>query len=164
MEKRQELFNQEDDFEEDFCIIDNKNSYNDEEKQIYEFVDNLQQIVIEDEFSNLRNTFFEKYSGKFNKESDENSIESYQIFKEYVNKIEGFLTKELNQRIKNLNIDLVLGCLINRKDEELIDEELLEMLISFTDFCVFKDMMLDYQENKNSNLKMELSSLAGFKL
>lgn len=159
MEKRQGLFDDIDDFEEDLCIEDNGNNYSNEDKQIFEFIDNLQQIVIEDEFSDLRNSFFEKYSEYFNKDSDENSLETYEIFKSYTKEIEGFLTKELNKRIKNLNLDQVMSHLISRKDEELIDEELLEMLISFTDFCVFKEMMLDHKENKNSGLKMELSKL-----
>lgn len=58
-----------------------------------EFICILQDIVIEDEFTDIRNNFFEKYYNQFDEKTEENKLEHYDIFKEYVSTIEGYLEK-----------------------------------------------------------------------
>ena len=54
------------------------------------FIEQLQEIVIEEEFENLRNTLFEKYCGIF-EDSEENKLIYTDIFKEYVEKLETYI-------------------------------------------------------------------------
>ena len=54
------------------------------------FIEQLQEIVIEKEFENLRNTLFEKYCGIF-EDSEENKLIYTDIFKEYVEKLETYI-------------------------------------------------------------------------
>lgn len=147
--------NNENEENEDFCYENYQNDES-EEGKAFEFIDNLQQIVIEDEFSNLRNSFFEKYNKIFDSSKEENSLKAYEVFQDYVKSIEGFLSKELNKRISNLNMEEIVNYLVDHKDEELLDEELLEMLLSFNDFTVFKNMMNEYKTTKDNDLGMNL--------
>jgi hypothetical protein len=54
------------------------------------FIEKLQDIVIEEEFENLREKFCEKYSGNF-EEGEENKLIYMDIFKEYVKTVEGYI-------------------------------------------------------------------------
>lgn len=133
----------------------NKDSDGDFQKAI-EFVETLQQIVIEEDFSQLRNQFFEKYYALFDNSKEENSLETHQVFQYYCDSIESYLTKQLNSRIKNFNMEKTLEFLITHKEEEFIDEELLEMLLSFSDFSIFKNMMIDFQANKENKFGLNI--------
>ena len=130
---------------------DYDNAQTDEQKMVYEFIDQLQMLVVEEEFSNMRNSFLQKYSSKFSKKND-NPHECYDIFKSYLESIEKYFTKELHSRIKNLKIEFVIEYLINHKEEELLDEDLLELITSFSDYNVFKNMMMEYNESVDLNL------------
>jgi hypothetical protein len=52
----------------------------------------------------------------------------------------------LKKRLPNCKIDEFYKLLKTRKNE--IDEQIYDMLLSFTDFQTFKDMMLDYKACK----------------
>ena len=76
--------------------IDNEDftSYeNYESNDFDEFMNCLQDIVIEDEFMELRNDFFDKYCISFDENKEENKLEHYDIFKKYVSTIEGYLSE-----------------------------------------------------------------------
>lgn len=62
------------------------------------------------------------------------------IFKEYTDTINQYLTKNIEDRIKTHKIEKFYELLESRHNQ--IDEELLEMLISFIDFQLFKSLML----------------------
>lgn len=157
MENLNNKINNIEDDEEDFCYESyGNNNNNSEKKEIYEFIDSLEEIVIEDQFSKIRNKFFEKHYKKFDETKEENSLETYDIFKEYTSILDNYLVKELNKRIKNLDMEKVMKYLIDNKDKEILNEELLEMLLSFSDFNVFKEMMIDFKISKESNLNMNI--------
>jgi len=161
--KMEEILN--DDDEEEFCYENygdsNQLEDDSDETMVYKFVEALQEIVIQDEFYEMRNAFFKKYNNIFTEEKDENSHEAYTIFKKYVSVIEGILLKELNSRIKNFEMERVISYLQENKESEILDEELLEMLLSLNDFEIFKTMMLDYKKNLNSDLgQLELNVIS----
>jgi hypothetical protein len=56
------------------------------------FVEKLQEIVIEDEFEKLRDDFFQKYADVFDNQ-DENKLEYMDIFKKYTQIIESHIEK-----------------------------------------------------------------------
>lgn len=146
-----------DDEEEILC--ENYSDTKDDFDKALEFIDNLQQIVIEDDFSNLRNSFFEKHYKKF--DDTENQHDYYLIFEEYVKQIEGFLTSELNKRIKNFNMKETIDFLVENKDQELIDEELLEMLCSLSDYNTFKNIIMDYKSDKEFQKTNKIDCFSG---
>lgn len=146
------------DYEEEI-LCENYCDTKDDFDKAMEFIDNLQQIVIEDEFSELRNNFFEKHYKKF--DDTENKHNYYLIFEEYVKQIEGFLTNELNKRIKNFNMKETIEFLIENKDQELIDEELLEMLCSLSDYNTFKNIIIDYKSDKEFQKSNNMNNFSG---
>ena len=54
------------------------------------FIEQLQEIVIEDEFEVLRNGFFDKYCHLF-EDTEENKLIYTDIFKEYIKKLEFYI-------------------------------------------------------------------------
>ena len=140
-----------DDFEES---IVNKNS---DDYKFDCFVEKLQEIVIEDEFENLQNDFCEKYYKIF-EDKNENKLEYTEIFNKYTKLIENYLEKNLIKRVPQFNINDFYKMLESKKFK--IDEQLLDILISFADFQNFKQLMLDYKhkkENKNDILFLGLN-------
>ena len=140
-----------DDFEES---IVNKNS---DDYKFDCFVEKLQEIVIEDEFENLQNDFCEKYYKIF-EDKNENKLEYTEIFNKYTKLIENYLEKNLIKRVPQFNVNDFYKMLESKKFK--IDEQLLDILISFADFQNFKQLMLDYKhkkENKNDILFLGLN-------
>ena len=94
-------------------------------------------------------------------EKEENKLSYMNIFKEYTKTIESYIEKvNLIGRIKNLfqnlskrlpqyKVEDFFKLLKSRRND--IDEMLLDMLLSFTDFNLFKEMMLDYKNSKSEN-------------
>ena len=110
------------------------------------FIEKLQEIVIEDQFEKMQNDFLEKYYKEF-EDKNENKLIYTQIFKEYTALTEKYIETNLIKRLPKYNIDDFYKLLEKRKKQ--IDEQLLDTLLSFTDFQTFKEMMLDYKARKN---------------
>lgn len=97
----------------------------------------------------MQEEFFKKYCQEF-EEADENKLIYTTIFKEYTKKTESyieevrvFIIKNLKIRLPQYKLEDFYKLLKTRKNE--VDEQLLEMLLSFSDFQIFKEMMLDYK-------------------
>jgi hypothetical protein len=56
------------------------------------FVEALQEIAIDDNFTNLKEDFFDKYCSEF-EDNDENKLCYMTIFKKYTETMENYLTK-----------------------------------------------------------------------
>lgn len=63
----------------------------------------------------------------------------------------------MSKRLPHYRVEDFFKLLKSRTDQ--IDEQLYEMLLSFTDFNLFKEMMLDYKKSKS-----EKNSFQGFSL
>ena len=114
------------------------------------FVEALQDIVIEEEFEKMQNDFCEKYYRVF-EDKDENKLEYTKIFNEYTKKTEEFLEKNLKKRVTQYKIDDFYKMLESKKFK--MDEQLLDTLLDFSDFNNFKEMMLNYKRSKINNKK-----------
>mmetsp|Transcript_24498 Transcript_24498/g.37992 ORF Transcript_24498/g.37992 Transcript_24498/m.37992 type:complete len:160 (-) Transcript_24498:11-490(-) len=62
------------------------------------------------------------------------------VFKEYEKHVEGYLMERMAAEIPDFNMDYFSKELVTRKDE--IDEQIMDFLLSFSDFMQFKEMML----------------------
>ena len=111
----------------------------------------MQEIVIEKEFEKTQCEFLDKYCNEF-EEKVENKLIYTDIFKQYTKLTEKYLEQKLIEKLPQYKIDDFYKLLEKRKHQ--IDDQLLDILISFTDFQAFKEMILDYKKSKtqHSNL------------
>jgi ADP-ribosylation factor-like protein 2-binding protein len=72
--------------------------------------------------------------------TEENKLVYMTIFKQYVDTTEQYITDKLNEAIQGFSMERFMGQLKTRKDE--IDEPLMDLLLSLSEFESFKEMML----------------------
>ncbi|CAH3141866.1 unnamed protein product [Porites lobata] len=118
-------------------------------------VGHIEDIVMEERFQTMQRDFKEKYYHHFTDE-EENKLIYMDIFKEYVSQIEHYIQDELKKRIPGFSMEEFSKSLERRHDQ--IGGDILEMLLSFTDFLAFKQMFLDYKAAKEGT-GMDLSDL-----
>ena len=72
--------------------------------------------------------------------TEENKLIYMDVFKEYTETIETYLNQKLEQAIHDFSMERFILMLDERKDE--IDEPLMDLLLSFSEFESFKESML----------------------
>ena len=72
--------------------------------------------------------------------TEENKLIYMDIFKKYTDSIEKYIEKRLAEEIPGFKMEVFGQQLKKRKDE--IDEQIMDLLLSFSDFAAFKEMML----------------------
>ena len=72
--------------------------------------------------------------------TEENKLVYTTIFKEYTNTIEAYLTQQLTKAVPDFSMERFIALLKDRKDE--IEEPIMDLLLSFSEFESFKEMML----------------------
>ena len=127
--------------DEDFEIYDS-GKHNEEDDRFDEVVGQLQEILIDPKFSKLQKQFCEKYCMQF-EPTEENKLIYMTIFKDYTDQIENHITKKLEETVEGFSMETFLEQLQTRKDE--IDEPLMDLLLSFSEFESFKEMMLFFR-------------------
>jgi ADP-ribosylation factor 2-binding protein len=100
-------------------------------------VGRLEDIVMSHEFSAIQDRFVQSYCSEFTDE-EENKLIYMDIFQKYQSEIE----KYIETRLKDVDMKQFTRMLMQRQNE--IDGPLFEMLLSFSDFHVFKELMLSY--------------------
>ncbi|KAI7802240.1 ADP-ribosylation factor-like protein 2-binding protein [Triplophysa rosa] len=127
--------------EEDFGI--SKSSDADAEFDM--IIGNIEDIIMEDEFQHLQQSFMEKYYPEFD-DSEENKLSYTPIFNEYIETLEKHLEQQLIERIPGFTMDAFTVSLKQHKDE--VSGDILDILLTFTDFIAFKEMFIDYRAEK----------------
>jgi ADP-ribosylation factor 2-binding protein len=100
-------------------------------------VGRLEEIVMSEEFTMLQERFVKTYSGEFTSD-EENKLIYMEIFQKYQNEIENYIERKL----ADVDMNHFMSMLKYRQHE--IDGPLFEMLLSFSDFQVFKELMISY--------------------
>lgn len=118
-------------------------------------VGHIEDIIFEERFQTLQHDFKEKYYHHFTDE-EENKLIYMDIFKEYVALLENYIQEELKRRIPGFSMEDFTKSLENRQDQ--IGGDILDMLLSFTDFMAFKEMFLEYKSTKEGT-GMDFSDL-----
>jgi ADP-ribosylation factor 2-binding protein len=113
-------------------------------------VGHIEDIIVSQEFQDVQNEFMEKHYHHF-EDVEENKLIYTDIFEKYTALVEKVIEDELKKRIRDFQMDHFLKGLESRKGE--IDEEISDMLLSFTDFMAFKQLMLDFKKVKSLCLK-----------
>eukprot|EP01017_Pseudomicrothorax_dubius_P014500 TRINITY_DN1690_c0_g1_i1.p1 TRINITY_DN1690_c0_g1~~TRINITY_DN1690_c0_g1_i1.p1 ORF type:complete len:178 (-),score=65.56 TRINITY_DN1690_c0_g1_i1:184-717(-) len=109
---------------------------NREDDEFDEIVGKLQDIVIEPTFEDLQKKFLDQNCEIF-QEGEENKMEYMVAFKNYQKTVESYLEKRLKEELRNFEMSKFFKLLEPRSDQ--IDDQLLDMLISFTDYQLFKE-------------------------
>ena len=123
--------------EEDFEITAGGQNEGDDKFDMYVGV--LQDILLDPDFEKMTKNFTHKYCMEF-EATEENKLCYMNIFKEYQDTIEGHLMNSLKDNIPDFSMDYFSTELKQRKDE--IDEQIMDLLLSFSDFAQFKEMMI----------------------
>ncbi|XP_038149892.1 ADP-ribosylation factor-like protein 2-binding protein [Cyprinodon tularosa] len=103
------------------------------------------EIMMEEDFQHLKQRFMDQYYQEFD-ESDENKLSYTSIFNEYVDLLEKPLEQYLMTRIPGFNMNTFTKMLMQHKEE--VPNDVLDMLLTFTDFLGFKEMFLEYRATK----------------
>ena len=94
---------------------------------------------MDEDFSAMQKAFFNKNCMQF-EASEENKLVYTSIFKQYQETTEAHLMTVLAREIEDFSMETFMDQLTTRKDE--IDEPLMDLLLSFSEFEQFKEMML----------------------
>jgi len=107
----------------------------------------LEEIVMEEGFVNLQEQFFEDNCVHF-EDDEENRLIYTDIFNRYTENLEKYLENRLAQEVQNFSME-EFGQLLSENQDQ-IDEQILEMLLSFSEFTAFKELITDYKKNNFS--------------
>ncbi|XP_055790276.1 ADP-ribosylation factor-like protein 2-binding protein isoform X3 [Salvelinus fontinalis] len=108
-------------------------------------IGSIEDIIMEDDFQHLQQSFMEKHYLEFD-DSEENKLTYIPIFNEYIEKLEKRLEQQLMERIPCFNMSTFNHLLKQHKDE--VSGDIFDMLLSFTDFMAFKEMLIDYRAER----------------
>merc|ERR1711963_1173221 len=108
-------------------------------------IGHIEDIVMEEPFQSLQNGFLEKHYLEF-EDTEENKFCYTDIHKEYVSLIETYLDAELKKRMPDFSMPNFFKELNERKNE--LEGEIFEILMTFSDFMAFKEMVLDFRADK----------------
>jgi len=132
-------------------------SVDDDEKRFNLVVGHVEDILMDANFTQLLNKFMEKHWLEFD-DSEENKLVYTNIFKEYLETIEKYLEEQLLKKMPNFCMEHFEEDLRHR--EKNLEGEVFEVLETFTDFCAFKSMFLDYKlmkEGRTADFSLDLN-------
>jgi len=119
---------------------------NDEANYFDNVIGEIEDIIMDDSFRALERAFVERHYAQFCPPADgsENSLEWTELFQQYGRLVEGHLDLQLRQRLPDFTMDAFLAQMAERRDE--LDGDIFDLLLSFSDFTHFKEMMVDYRK------------------
>ena len=104
-------------------------------------VGRLEEIVMSHEFNGIHEEFLKKNCFEFTP-GEENKLVYMEIFQKYQNEVE----KYIGEKLRDVKMDQFFEILMRRQNE--IDGPLFEMMLSLSDFQVFKDLMISYNSGE----------------
>jgi ADP-ribosylation factor 2-binding protein len=105
----------------------------------------IEDLIMDEEFRLIQQTFLTKYAHEFDPELDENKLIYTDIHKEYLKIIEDFVLNKIKRCQPDFNLELFMKQLESRQEE--LEGEIFEFLLTFTDFLAFKEWMLDHRRS-----------------
>ena len=116
-------------------------------------------MLISDEFQDEVDCFVEKNCDLFEDE-EENKMEYQELFLQYGKKVETIIDKSINENLPMCTAAELMALIPERK--ELIDEEIYDTLLAFTDFNEFKQMMLETKRGKTLQMDIKIEKLGKY--
>eukprot|EP00826_Nyctotherus_ovalis_P060746 TRINITY_DN8556_c0_g1_i3.p2 TRINITY_DN8556_c0_g1~~TRINITY_DN8556_c0_g1_i3.p2 ORF type:complete len:135 (+),score=50.85 TRINITY_DN8556_c0_g1_i3:138-542(+) len=90
----------------------------------------------------MQQKFFDSHCGEF-EDTEENKLAYTEIFREYKESIERFIEEKLEEVVKGFKMGEFLKLLEKRVGQ--VDDHLADTLLSFTDFMIFKQLILEHK-------------------
>ncbi|KAI6650196.1 ADP-ribosylation factor-like protein 2-binding protein [Oopsacas minuta] len=115
----------------------------------------IEDLLVSNKFSELQNKFFERYYTCFDY-GEENKLNYMDIFQQYQSTVEGYIEQELLSQVPDFSMEWMFKMLSSQQD--YVDMGIIEILNSFTDFLLFKELMLRYKGEKEGK-GLDLSDL-----
>ena len=112
---------------------------NENDNNFDQIVGVLQEILLEPDFETMLKKFKDDNCMQF-EATEENKLCYMDIFKKYQETIETYLSRRLTEEITDFKMEDFMESLKDRKDE--IDEQIMDLLLSFSEFEMFKEEML----------------------
>lgn len=129
-------------YEEDLAL----SSPRSESEEIFdEIIGHIEDIIMDDAFQALQSNFMEQNYEEF-EDAEENKFIYTDIHQNYIQSLEHFMEQELASRIPGFSMESFLSHLSRQRKD--LEGEIFEMLLTFTDFEAFKEMMVDYRNEK----------------
>ena len=126
-----------DDGDEEFAITNSGG--NEDDDHFDHVVGCLQEIILDPEFDRMQKQFGVENCMQF-EATEENKLVYTTIFNAYQNSIEAHINQQLENAIAGFSMERFASLLDTRKDQ--IEEQIYDLLLSFSDFESFKEMML----------------------
>ncbi|XP_044751018.1 ADP-ribosylation factor-like protein 2-binding protein [Coccinella septempunctata] len=118
---------------------------NDSDGYFATVIGNIEDVIMEDDFSKLLTSFMDKHWREF-EDAEENKLIYTDIFKEYLETIEKYIEEKLRKNIAGFDMNIFENELKKRENE--LDGQIFEILDTFSNFEAFKSMLLDYRNMK----------------
>merc|ERR1719231_1413536 len=144
-----------DEIEEDICVEDDFDDEmediayvsiggNSGEDDMFDaVVGKLEEIIMDEDFNAQTTEFMRRNCVHFER-GDELKLEYTEVFQQYTTLIEEHVERGLREGIPDFCMETFLGLLEARQDE--ISADVFDMLLSMSDFELFKEQMVDYRE------------------
>eukprot|EP00667_Euglena_gracilis_P026300 EG_transcript_31508 len=87
------------------------------------------------------------------KEDDENKFIYTDIHLKYVQEIERYIERTLREEIEGFDMATFASLLQSRKEE--VTGDIWDLLVSFTDFLTFKELMLAHQRQLKRTMQLD---------
>ena len=117
----------------------NHGTGNEDDDYFDQVVGCLQDIILNPEFDLMVKSFSTRNCMQF-EATEENKLVYTTIFNEYTSTIEAYINEQLESMVEGFSMERFIGLLDTRKDQ--IEEQIYDLLLSFSDFESFKEMML----------------------
>ena len=119
--------------------ITNTGAGNEDDDYFDQVVGCLQEIILDEEFDQMQKNFSVANCMQF-EATEENKLVYMTIFQEYTSTVESYINQKLEAMVDGFSMERFLELLNTRKDQ--IEEQIYDLLLSFSDFESFKEMML----------------------
>jgi len=160
-----------DEIEEDICVDDEFDEEEDDdiafvstggnsgEDDLFDaIIGKLEEIIMEEEFNSQTTEFMQTHCVHFDR-SDEMKLCYTEIFEQYTNLIEGFIERGLSEGIPDFDMEQFLGMIEQREEE--VGADVFDMLLSMSDFEMFKEQMVEYKEQCVEMTSQNMFSISG---
>mmetsp|Transcript_27724 Transcript_27724/g.50658 ORF Transcript_27724/g.50658 Transcript_27724/m.50658 type:complete len:185 (+) Transcript_27724:53-607(+) len=121
-------------------------------------VEVLQEIVLSEEFQVMLQDFAKEHCHEF-EDTEENKLSYMELFKKYSDSIEKHLETQLEAALPGFSMPSFLEELETRGDSE-IDEGVLDLLTTLSDFPSFKQQMLAHKNQEKLSLTIQGDSIS----
>ena len=113
----------------------------------------IEEILMSEDFGTLQENFCKEHAAQFD-DNSENKHEYHAIFQNYARLMEEYIEKSLADRIQNFSMKEFAAAL----QANDVGGDVFDLLLGFTDFIEFKDMMLAYKAGQPLDLLISTTS------